>query len=333
MVPDSEKSERASIAMRIIYEIGLMGGGRSPEMFLDGIPQYPESRKITLADRPAFVRLFEEYPSDISERTFGSVYVWRNYKDRSRISQLEGHLIISWRRERFGSLLLAPVGPGPARLICSLSEPGSGTRLNFNGIFGIVDPLASQLKEAGLSPVSQRDEWDYVYRTDDLISLAGPRYHTQRKEMKKATSVFDLVYESMTKARQNDCLELQETWCDLMHCALDELSDAEDLALKEAVANLDEIGFFGGVILLRDKVQALAIGEKLNSSTAVVHFEKANPSIRGLYQVINQQFCEHALREFEFVNREQDVGEPGLRRAKEGYRPHHFVEKFMLPFR
>jgi len=301
-------------------------------MFLEGIPQFPESRKISLDDRPVIEKLFEEYPSDISERTFGSIFVWRNYGDRSMISQLEDHLIISWKRERFGRLLLAPVGPEPARLIGSLSEPGSGARRTFNGIFGIAEPLASQLKEAGLSPITQRDEWDYVYRASDLISLAGPRYHTQRKEMKKATSVFDLVYEPMTKARQNDCLELQETWCDMMHCTLDELSDAEDIALREALANLDEIAFFGGVILLRDKVQALAIGERLNSSTAVVHFEKANPSIRGLYQVINQQFCEHALRECEFVNREQDVGEPGLRRAKEGYHPHHFVEKSMLPF-
>ncbi|MBU0684720.1 MAG: DUF2156 domain-containing protein [Candidatus Thermoplasmatota archaeon] len=303
------------------------------EMFLEGIPQFPESRKITLADRPVIEKLFAEYPSEISERTFGSVYVWRNYEDRSRISQLDGHLIISWRREKFGSILLTPVGGEPAKLIGALSELGSGAQLTFNGIFGIVDPLASQLKEAGLSPIPLRDEWDYVYRTNDLIVLEGPKYHTQRKEMKKATSEFELVYESMTTARQKDCLELEETWCDLKHCTLGKLSAAEDGALREAVANLDEIGFFGGVILLRDNVQALTIGERLNSNTAVVHFEKANPAIRGLYQVINQQFCEHALRDFEFVNREQDVGEPGLRRAKEGYHPYHFVEKYMLPFR
>ena len=103
--------------------------------------------------------------------------------------------------------------------------------------------------------------------------------------------------------------------------------------MKEAIANLDEIGLFGGVVLLKGTVQALTIGERLNSATAAVHFEKANPSIRGLYQVINQRFCEVSLKGFEFVNREQDVGEPGLRRAKEGYHPHHFVEKHLLSFR
>jgi hypothetical protein len=305
----------------------------SLKMSIEGFPQFPESRKIAIADRPVIEELFETYPSEISERTFGSVYVWRNYEDRSMVSQLDSHVIISWRRERFGSVVLAPVGPEPESLIEVLSEPGSGAQSTFSGVFGVEASLASRLKEAGLSPVPLRDEWDYVYRTSDLVALAGPKYHTQRKEMKKATSEFRLLYEPMTAARQKDCLELEETWCDLKHCTLDKLSDAENSALKEAIFNLDKIGFFGGVILLDDKVQALTIGERLSSNTAVVHFEKANPAIRGLYQVINQQFCEHALKKFEFVNREQDVGEPGLRRAKEGYHPHHLVEKYLLPFR
>lgn len=172
--------------------------------------------------------------------------------------------------------------------------------------------------------------YDYVYRTRDLIELDGPNYHTQRKEMKKATSRYDLVYEPMTKDYQHQCLQLQEVWCDLKHCALDPLSKAEDAALREAISNLDELGFTGGVVLLNGKVEALKVGERLNADTAVVHFEKANPEIRGLYQVVNQRFCEHALSGFELVNREQDLGEPGLRRAKEGYHPHHFVEKSLL---
>ena len=142
-----------------------------------------------------------------------------------------------------------------------------------------------------------------------------------------------LVFEQMTKEYQQACLELEETWCDLKHCTLGKFSAAEDGALREAVAHLDEIGFFGGVVVLDGRVQALTIGERLNLNTGAVHFEKANPAIRGLYQVINQSFCERSLVSFEFVNRGQDVGEPGLRRAKEGYHPHHFVEKQLLPFR
>jgi hypothetical protein len=302
-------------------------------MTLDGIPEYPAFRKITLEDSISVKEMLARYPTEVSERTFGSVFVWRTYEDRSSLSQLDGHLLVSWRRERYGSIMLEPVGPRPASVILRLSTSDAIKTHPFNGVFGIVEPLATDLKAEGFAMKSLRDEWDYVYRTEDLVKLEGPKYHTQRKEMKKATSEYELVFEPMTEEYQQACLELEETWCDLKHCTLDKFSAAEDIAMKDAIANLDRIGFIGGVVLLKGKVQALTIGERLNASTAVVHFEKANPSIRGLYQVINQQFCEASLNGFEFVNREQDVGEPGLRRAKEGYRPHHFVEKHLLSLR
>jgi len=277
--------------------------------------------------------MFTRFSTEISERTFGSIFVWRNYEHRAELSMLDGHLIISWFKARFGRLVLPPVDSEPVRALEALTSPGMKDSHEFNGAFGLLEPEVSTLRSMGKSCESLRDEWDYVYRTRDLIELDGPEYHTQRKELKKATSQFELVFEPMTKASQTACLELEEIWCDLKHCTYDKFSHAEDLALREAIANLDELGFFGGVVLANDKVQALTVAEKLNKNTAVVHFEKANPSIRGLYQFVNQQFCEHALKDFEFVNREQDVGEPGLRRAKEGYHPDHFVEKQIMKLR
>ncbi len=299
-------------------------------MLIDGLPEFPGARQIALQDRAMLEEMFSKYPSEVSERTFGSIYIWRQYAGRSRLSRFREHLVMSWYRERFGRLMFCPVGPDPAGVIEELSKSAASGKEPFGGVWAIVEPTTSALEGMGLKPLRLRDEWDYVYLTKDLVDLDGPRYHTQRKEMKKATSAFDLVYEPMTKERQEQCLALEEVWCDLKHCRLDRFSEAEDLALKEAIANLEPVGFMGGVVLLDGKVQALTVGERLNSNTAVVHFEKANPEIRGLYQVINQQFCEQALKGFEFVNREQDVGEPGLRRAKEGYHPHHFVEKSVL---
>ena len=78
------------------------------------------------------------------------------------------------------------------------------------------------------------------------------------------------------------------------------------------------------------EVKAFALGELLNDRTAIVHIEKADPEIQGLYAVINQQFSEHSWGEAEFINREQDLGEPGLRKAKLSYRPDHLEEKFTI---
>ena len=86
----------------------------------------------------------------------------------------------------------------------------------------------------------------------------------------------------------------------------------------------------GGVILINEKVEAFTLGERLNEETAVVHIEKANTEIRGLYNAINQQFCEKQWPDTRFINREQDLGEPGLREAKLSYNPDHMVEKFRI---
>jgi hypothetical protein len=299
---------------------------------LSGVPPFPDFRKVTLSDKGVVSSCFSEHPTEVSERTFGSIFMWRLYEDRSMLSQLDGHLLVSWRREKFGSLLLEPIGPEPARVVSRLAELSRSSIHGYKGVFGLVEPVVSFLRAEGLEAQSLRDEWDYVYATRDLARLEGPAYHTQRKEMKKATSQYELAYEPMTPEHREACLALEETWCDMKSCTLEKFSSAEDLALKQALENMNEIDFFGGVVLMEGKVQALTLGERLNDRTAAVHFEKANPGIRGLYQVINQQFCEKALGDFEFVNREQDVGEPGLRRAKEGYHPHHFVEKQLLSF-
>lgn len=295
----------------------------------DKIPEYPDFRKVTLSDKDYIEGLFRQFPSEVSERTFAAVFIWRDYATRSRLSMLDGHLLVSWRRERFGDLLLPPVGHDPARVIADLARR---TQARFKGVFCLTEPTVSALRDKGFTLEPLRDEWDYVYRTADLAALEGPKYHTQRKELKKATSQYELVFEPMSAAHKEASLQLEEVWCNLRSCSFDRLSEAEDAALKEALANFDALGLLGGVVLIGGRVEALTVGEKLNESTAVVHFEKANPNIRGLYQFVNQRFCADMLRGFEFVNREQDVGEPGLRRAKEGYHPHHFVEKHILRF-
>lgn len=101
-------------------------------------------------------------------------------------------------------------------------------------------------------------------------------------------------------------------------------------AIEEALKNFIALEMQGGVILIEGEVEAFTLGELLNKDTAVVHIEKANPEIRGLYALINQQFCEQAWGKVPFINREQDLGEPGLRTAKLSYNPIRLVEKYRI---
>lgn len=101
-------------------------------------------------------------------------------------------------------------------------------------------------------------------------------------------------------------------------------------AIREALTNFRSLELKGGVILVDNRVQAFTLGERLNNNTAVVHIEKANTEIRGLYAIINQQFCEKQWKDVLHINREQDLGELGLREAKLSYNPCRLVEKYRI---
>lgn len=104
----------------------------------------------------------------------------------------------------------------------------------------------------------------------------------------------------------------------------------EDFAIHEALVNFKNLDFKGGAIEIDANIEAFSLGEMLDNKTAVIHIEKANPDIPGLYTVINQLFCKNTWYDTEFINREQDLGIEGLRKAKESYYPHHMVNKYTI---
>jgi hypothetical protein len=122
---------------------------------------------------------------------------------------------------------------------------------------------------------------------------------------------------------------MQTEWCNLKYCDAVPGLEAEFRAIKDTFLHYSDLNVFGGAVLIVGQVEAFSICEKLNCETAVIHFEKANPNITGLYQVINQWFCSEALQYYKYVNREQDLGILGLRRAKKSYHPTFFIKKHL----
>jgi hypothetical protein len=175
-----------------------------------------------------------------------------------------------------------------------------------------------------------RNNSDYVYRAEDLIKLTGNRYHQKRNHVNKFLKSYRFEYQVLNDKLVRDFLDLQDSWCQLKDCESNEDLMAEDRAVFEALLHYKYLGLRGGAILIEDKVEAFTLGEKLSQDTAVIHVEKANPDIPGLYAMINQQFCQHEWSEVTYVNRQQDLGVPGMRKAKKSYHPDHMVDKFTL---
>ena len=191
----------------------------------------------------------------------------------------------------------------------------------------LVEELAGT-DDQSIEPV--RDQFDYVYQTRDLIQLSGRKYHSKRNHIHNFLQAHAFTYAALQDDHLQACLELSGRWCEVRRCEEDLNLMGEWEAIREAFTDFHALAIQGGVIMIENKVEAFALGELLNEQTAVVHIEKANPEIPGLYTMINQQFCEKTWPQVPSINREQDLGEPGLRQAKLSYYPDHLVEKFQI---
>jgi hypothetical protein len=228
------------------------------------------------------------------------------------------------------TFLLPPLGKQPLTSVVKTLRTRSLGNYQLPSLYGLTLEESRQLSIEGIQVEPDRDDWDYVYLTNDLAELPGDKYHAKRNFITRCLSKHTCRYVSIGPSEINECLQLQTKWCSLRNCNLFPGLEAENTAIKTAFDNYEHLGVVGGVVYVNDKLEAFTLAEPLNENTAVIHFEKANPEIEGLYQVINRWFCQKELGNFKFVNREQDLGIPGLRKAKESYHPHHMVEKCVL---
>ncbi|HHL35578.1 MAG TPA: DUF2156 domain-containing protein [Desulfobulbaceae bacterium] len=270
---------------------------------------------------------FARFPPEISEHTFTNLFVWRSSrpvyfadKDNSLFFLVDAMGSANGRKVLFGP----PVGE------VSLSR---AVEMFAGAIDGAIRLPASAVKECigkGFDLLEDRANADYVYLVEDLAGLAGRRYAKKRNQIKKCLKAYSCAYEPITADLVPRCLDLQQRWCASRSCDTEPGLCAEYKAIVSMFEHFSELDLIGGAIRVDGEIQAFAVAEQLCPDVAVCHFEKAMPGMQGLGQLINQWFALYGLKGFTFVNREQDLGVPGLRQAKKSYHPHHLVEKYTL---
>lgn len=184
--------------------------------------------------------------------------------------------------------------------------------------------------------IEERDLFDYVYDGESLRTLAGRKNQKKRNHINYFLNEYEgrFEYKLLDKENFKECLDLMKEWTNNKeeHDEFDEGMDDELIGIKKIFDNYDVLKDKLKVagIYVDGKLEAFTIGELLNKNMALVHIEKANPEIRGLYPYINQQFIVNEFEDVEFVNREEDLGIEGLRKAKLSYHPCRFVEKYTV---
>lgn len=298
-------------------------------------PAFPTFKPLELQDRSVVEELLWWSQPQASEYTFTNLFIWRS---RYRVSwSLRGPWLLFLCEDRDAGLFaLQPVGPAPDLEVAREFLLWMAERVGRAAarVERVEERWAQTLQNAAdLIVEPQPDQFDYVYRTADLIQLAGRKYHSKRNHVNRALRELNPVYEPLRERHLSACMEVARKWCEARRCCDDlGLLDEWD-AVREALRHFPALRAEGGVVLIDGKVEAFALGELLNSTTAVVHLEKANPELPPLFALINQQFCAYRWADVPFINREQDLGDPGLRRAKQSYHPHYMVRKYRAKLR
>jgi hypothetical protein len=294
------------------------------------IPEFPKLKELSLKEKPLLDEAFTQFPPVISEFTFTNLFIWR-HAYQVKISSLQNFLcLLSGQGER--SFFFPPIGEGDMIKCYESMLRFLEGKATVPKIARVPESKVAQIdwKTMGMKVELDRDQCDYIYLTKDLIQLEGRKYHRKRNHIKQFKEKYSYQYILLTPEWVSECLRLENEWCDLRHCEVVPGLANESVAIKEAFTHFEQLGVKGGAILINGKLEAFTLGEPLNPETVVIHIEKANPAYEGLYPLINQAFLENEWSGYTYVNREQDLGEEGLRKAKESYFPHHMIHKYTI---
>jgi uncharacterized protein len=288
------------------------------------VSAYPRFEALGIEHKGLLDELFKCYPPEISEFTFTNLYSWRHTYGFS-LSLLEDFIILkSGLKDKSG--FFDPIGTGDKK------KAVSAVLNDFDSAFIRIPESAKALfdEETRFKIFPDRDNSDYLYKISDLVSLEGRKYDGKRNLIKKFAANNKYDYAELKGSDTEDALEFENRWCLLKNCGSTEGLANERRAVREMLKNFSLFNLTGGVIKIKGKMLAIALGERLNSSTLVTHALKADPDIPGLYQTLLREFLLRRKDEFEYVNLEQDMGIDGLRKAKQSYHPVKMVDKYII---
>ncbi len=290
-----------------------------------------EFRPVRLEDRATIERF--TMSSDITncDLSFANMFCWQEVY-HSAWAIVDGFLVIRFHidgGDRLG--YMQPVGEGDcARIIPALREDAHahGQRLRIIGLTDRGREMIRQMHIGQFAFESDRALEDYVYAADDLRNLPGRRYQPKRNHINRFMAEYpDYRYEELTPDRFDECMQLEREWRRNHEGHTSELC-AEQRAMQRAFAHFAELGMTGGCIYVGERMVAFTYGSAVNNHTFDTHVEKADTDYDGAFTVINCLFARHLPERFTLINREEDLGIEGLRRAKLSYHPAVIQHKF-----
>jgi len=289
------------------------------------VPQYPTFAPISLPMREELHPWFQRLEAGLSEFTFSNIWLFRHTYGYE-VSRFGEGLYLLTGSKNGKSFFSAPWGLPPREIFEQLFQ-GRDFFKNLNAVQ--AESLTSELAAWGFEVREDRDNWDYLYDSHEMATLEGKRFHKKRNHVHQFHLAYPEGFEgrTMTSSAEDTeaTLELLERW----QSTREDRSDY--LPSRDAIVHRDDLELEGRIWTLNGQTVAFAQGEPTQrGKTFTIHFEKADGQFKGVYQAIFHEWAQSLKDRWSLVNREQDLGDPGLRQAKETYRPVDFVRKFQV---
>ncbi len=286
-------------------------------------------KKPELSDRQKILASLAGQGFRGCERTFANIYLWARFYDLVW-AETEGTVV--FRSVFDGKYSYTyPAGNGDRkaaveRLMEVCREQGHV--LQFHGLSRKEHEELERFFPGKFEISWPRDPEDYVYETEKLIHLSGKKYHGKKNHINQFKAAHpDWSYETLDDSNVEECFQMALRWREYNGCKENPEKNKEMCVALNSLRLQKELKLQGGVLRAGGEVIAFTMGEPVSEDTFVVHIEKAYADIRGAYPVINQQFLEHEVSRYKYVNREDDTGDEGLRKAKLSYHPVFMAEK------
>ena len=279
---------------------------------------------IEIKDKPQADAILKELKSYFCAHCFTDLFIWQSAYE-TEVCFRDGFFFIKQIQDE-ETIYTVPLGKGDLAAAIELvrqdaAERGVPFRLSAvnenqkNEIESIMPDFFSFSEE--------RDSEDYIYTAESLKTLAGKKLHSKRNFVNRFKEIFDgrWIYEDISRDNIHDVFEYHLSWCAQNSENGSNEFFGETCAISAALNNFEALDLKGGLIRIDGKVMAFTLGSKALDNLFIVHIEKANHEIPGAYQIINNQFAVNNFGDVEFVNREEDLGKEGLRKAKLSYNP------------
>lgn len=268
--------------------------------------------------------------SQTCDRTFTNLFCWQHHY-RTQWAEVNGWLIV--RAHVNGERKVAYIvfnqkkNPNYSEIIPVLEIDAAQNEQPLT-LMGLNDEECNLLRQQYANEWvfdRNRDFADYIYDAEDLRTLKGRKYAQKRNHVNKFKSLYSFRYEPITRNNIADCLRLEQTW--IAQHNHDESAVAEYGTIHRAFQYFEELELFGGALYVDDQIVAFTYGSAVSDHIFCTHVEKADIRYDGAYQMINYQFAQHIPAQYTYINREEDLGMPGLRKSKLSYEPEYLAYK------